>query len=476
MTTMDRSQLLTHIKNQNPWWAEGKVDDDLAPEFRRSEYSSVKEAFLGEPRRFPVLAGARRVGKSTMLFQLIKELLESGKASPNQILYYSFDYPPNDEASIQEVIAAYQTYVYEGKDFYLLVDEIQNDRSWKACLKQLFDFNKKARAIVCGSSSVELERQSGESGAGRFLTVKIPTLSFYEFCAINGKGVDLDVEDPFLIHSLPISKQGEIYAKLSSLFAEFYRYLKVGGFPEFARTAPNSRLSRAIADQIISKAIRQDIVKSYAIRDVDALSRLYVYLCYHTSDILNVEAISKAIEIDRSTVSLFIGALEKANLIYVSEQLNLGGKGTLKGRRKIYVSDYAIRCAITGNSDIETDSVELGYAIESVAYKHTRDYFESKDSWLYKVGYSRGALDREIDIVVQKLGRDIQYIEAKYRSNSRIKDSDGIVIIGLENTPGYVITKEAVDFGLQERGKTKLYRIPAVAYCYLLGKAKAQSV
>ena len=45
--------------------------------------------------------------------------------------------------------------------------------------------------------------------------------------------------------------------------------------------------------------------------------------------------------------------------------------------------------------------------------------------------------------------------------------------MGLENTPGYVITKEALDFGLRERGKTELYHIPAFAYAYLLGKAKS---
>ena len=64
-------------------------------------------------------------------------------------------------------------------------------------------------------------------------------------------------------------------------------------------------------------------------------------------------------------------------------------------------------------------------------------------------------------------------MEAKYRNSSRIKDSDGIIVMGLEDTPGYIITKDPLDFGLQERGKTELYRIPAFAYAYLLGKVKS---
>ncbi len=473
MVTMNESQLLTHMRNLNPWWVSGEVDKDLVPDFRRNEYETIREAFLLDPRRFPVLSGARRVGKSTLMFQLIDELLRSGKAKPRQILYYSFDYPPNDESTVENILEAYRTHVYGEKDFYLFVDEIQNDASWKATLKQLFDFNKRARAIVCGSSSVELEKKSGESGAGRFLTIKIPTLSFYEFCALNGNKIEIGEIDPFKIHLLPLPEQSEIYMKLSSLSNEFFRYLKLGGFPEFSHFEPSSRLSQALIDQVVSKAIRQDIVKSYSFRDADALSNLFVYLCYRTSDVINVDAISKSIEIDRATCNLFIDALERANLIYVSEQLHAGGKKALNKKRKIYVSDYSIRYAITGSWDIVSTPLELGYAIETLAYKHTRDYFASLDPWLYKVGFMRGEGEKEIDIVIQEEGKDIQYVEAKYRNNSRIKDSDGIVVMGLEGTPGYVITKDNLDFGLQERGKTKLYRIPAVAYAYLLGKAKS---
>ena len=48
----------------------------------------------------------------------------------------------------------------------------------------------------------------------------------------------------------------------------------------------------------------------------------------------------------------------------------------------------------------------------------------------------------------------------------------GIVVFGMENTPGYVITKDADDFGISERKNTKLYRIPAVAYFFLIGREK----
>lgn len=153
---------------------------------------------------------------------------------------------------------------------------------------------------------------------------------------------------------------------------------------------------------------------------------------FHGSDVINVSVIAKELGIDRSTCNQYIDALGKANLINISEQLDIGGKKALKPRKKIYVSDYGIRCAVTRNIDVEKDETELGYAIETVSFKHVKDYFTSIDNELYSIGYSRGENDKEIDIVIKENNQDVQYIEAKYRKNSHIKDSDGIVAYGLK--------------------------------------------
>ena len=40
----------------------------------------------------------------------------------------------------------------------------------------------------------------------------------------------------------------------------------------------------------------------------------------------------------------------------------------------------------------------------------------------------------------------MQYVEAKFKNNFAVTDTDGLVVYGMENTPGYVITKDADDF------------------------------
>ena len=475
MAVFNDADILKNLRSQNTWWTTGAVDKELVPAFKRSVYRKVQDVFFNEIRRFPVLSGPRRVGKSTIMFQTIDELLASG-IKPEQILFYTLDEFPNDGISIKEVVETYQKYINDNDDFYLFIDEAQKDKTWKNYIKKLFDLKKNVRVMITGSASVEIEKESDDSGSGRFLTIKIPTMSFYEFCVMNENKPDIQPINVFKMHELSLPEQTQIYMKLGSLYREMIRYMKIGGFPEFARSDNYSYISRLIRDQVVSKAIKQDIPRSFDIRDVEALSNLFTYFCYNTSDAINVDTISKTLGIDRATCNHYISALEKANLIYISEQLNLGGKKPLKPRKKVHISDYGIKCAVTRNTEFETNATEFGAAIESITYKHTRDRFDSLDDDLYRVGYSRSDKGEEIDIVVQENSVDIQYIEAKYKNDSGIKDTDGIIVYGMENTPGYVITKDTDDFGLTKRKSTALYRIPAVSYFYLIGRDQAVSI
>ena len=143
----------------------------------------------------------------------------------------------------------------------------------------------------------------------------------------------------------------------------------------------------------------------------------------------------------------------------------------MKRKNKIYISDSGIRSAVVLDADIYTKAAELGYALETTVFKHVKDYFSSINK-LYQVGYIRDGGGAEIDVAVQYVGQAIQFIEAKMRNNSTVKDDNGIVIYGLSDIPGYVITKSSTDFGLSERKNTQLYRIPAFAFLYLIGKTQ----
>ena len=86
--SVDRNLLLERFAFFNPWWNGDGVPVSLAPEFKRSIFTSLK-SYL-DLDRVVVLKGPRRTGKSTVYYQLIDYLQKIQRVSPKNILYLSF--------------------------------------------------------------------------------------------------------------------------------------------------------------------------------------------------------------------------------------------------------------------------------------------------------------------------------------------------------------------------------------------------
>ncbi len=61
MAVFSDSDILTILRDQNPWWVTGSVPAAMEKPFHRSEYYETTRVFFHTIRRFPVLSGLRRV-------------------------------------------------------------------------------------------------------------------------------------------------------------------------------------------------------------------------------------------------------------------------------------------------------------------------------------------------------------------------------------------------------------------------------
>ena len=469
MAIVNAANILSILTNMNPWWQSGVVPKYFIKDFKRNGYYTCKKTMESDIRRIVVMSGARRTGKTTIMYQLISDLLESG-VKPQNIIFFTFDHPVIRATRVDEVLNIYKNNICSDEEFYLFVDEVQFDKDWTHYLKMAYDLNPGMKAVATGSASAVVEDNVRESGAGRWTVIRIPTLSFYEYCEIKGLSKNIAVDDVFKMHTLSQQEQTRIIMGLSDLQIHLMRYLQMGGFPELAKSDDIPYAQKLLREDVMDRAIKHDLPSIYEIRSVDELEKVFVYLCYNSSSIINIEAMCKEFEgVSRATIEKYIRYLAGANLINISPQLNAAGKKVLKSKNKIYIADSGIRGAVVLGADIYTKEAELGYALETAVYKHVKDYFNDKNS-LYDVGFIRDSNGAEIDVAVQYAGQPIQYIEAKMRNNSSIKEDNGIVVYGMNETPGYVITKETTDFSLTQRGKTELYRVPAFAFLYLIGK------
>lgn len=472
MPIINQQNIITILSSFNQWWYTGTVSGGLAKSFRRNQFYVCAKALNSDIRRIVVMSGARRTGKTTIVYQIINDLLESG-VKPQNILFFSLDHPVIRAVGIEEVVAAYRNNISNAEDFYLFIDEVQFDKDWTHYLKILYDLNPRMKAVTTGSASAVVEKDVSESGAGRWTVIKVPTLSFYEYCEIKGVHKNLQKVDVFKMHEFSQQEQTQIIMSLSDLNVHLMRYLQIGGFPELVNTEDVAYAQRLLREDVMDRAIKNDLPSIYEIRSTAELEKVFIYLCYNSSNIINIEAMCKEFNgVSRPTVEKYIRYLENANLINICRQLNIQGKKVLKAKNKIHIADSGIRSAVVLGADIYSRQEELGYAMETMAYKHVKDYFANKNS-LYEIGYIRDDKGAEIDIAVQYAGQPLQYIEAKMRNNSTVKDDNGIVVYGMKDTPGYVITKALEDYGLTERQNTKLYRIPVFVFFYLIGMQNA---
>lgn len=108
MTITSSENILRILYSYNPWWREGYFPQDLSKPVKRMAYYKVY-SLLNHPtiRRYLILSGARRVGKTTILYQLIESLLRD-KVHPKKILYVSFDHPLFKLCSFDQILSLYE--------------------------------------------------------------------------------------------------------------------------------------------------------------------------------------------------------------------------------------------------------------------------------------------------------------------------------------------------------------------------------
>lgn len=472
ITTQER--ILKILRSYNPWWVSGAVNPGFCPTYKRfSYYEAMKRLQETQVRRTVVLTGARRVGKTTIQFQMIDALLRQGIA-PHRIVFVSMDHPMLKLAGVDEILECYHGNICADQDAYYFFDEIQYAEDWAQWLKTLYDTQPTTKIVATGSASPALVRGSTESGAGRWSVIQVPTLSFYEYCALIGVP-DLQLEPtlkPSALFGMDQWQRGQVMSKMAAVQNHFIRYLQVGGFPELALAKNDLLAEQVMREDVVDKVLKRDLPALYKIRNVTELERIFLYLCSVSSEVVAIDAVAKELNgVSRPTVQNYIDYLESANLIYQSYPVDLAGKKVLKASPKIYIADAAIRNAVLMDSDLLTNPVEMGKMVETAVYKHIAAFYYQKAT---RVGYYRGGRkNKEIDIVVEYPHiRDIM-VEVKYREQAPIANDDAIIEYCSQASAAFIITKRAEDFGVHDAPNgQKLLRIPAFAFLYLLGHAE----
>lgn len=458
----------------NPWWRLEEISD--LPLWHRASFREFFSWVYDPPvQRAVLLTGARQIGKTTLMLQAVKALLKKG-IPPSNILYATFDHPLLKLAGIDNVIEVWREreVTFRGPEF-LFLDEAQFIRDWGTWVKHQVDFQKN-RHIAFTGSAMPLAEAEQESGVGRWRTIRLGTLSFYEYVQLR----KLRLPSLPKVHTLreiaewPVTKLHQVSETGMAYVAHFHEYLVRGGFPQTAQIDSIEQAQRILREDIIDKVLKRDMTALFGVRRILDLEQTFLYLCMHDGGLLDMVSLCANLQVKRPTAQHFIEILEATHLIYRLPPLGYG-KEILRGRFKIYLTDPAIGSAVLlkGKSIID-DPTSLGIAIETAVFKHifARIYEQN-----VRFSYWRGKKEQEVDLIAETGNHRIPF-EVKHRTNHIGERELRGLYEFLEqkgSTRGYVITKSPGDLGPVQntRGVGKLVtRIPAALLCYWLGESE----
>lgn len=254
--------------------------------YKRAEYQTIKSR-LEEPRRFiQVVMGARQVGKTTVVRQVLKNL-----AIPCQ--FFSADnVPATNSTWISNCWAAVRSLKANNgwECAILVIDEIQKIANWSEVVKKEWDADtfheRNIKVLLLGSSRVLLEKGLSESLAGRFEEIRMSHWGYLEMRDCFGFSLD--------------------------------QYLFYGGYPGAATLLRDEdRFQQYIQSAIIEATINKDILMDTPIGKPALLRQTFELGATYSGNLLSLTKMLGSLQDAGNTTTLagYINLLQESGLL-----------------------------------------------------------------------------------------------------------------------------------------------------------------
>jgi predicted AAA+ superfamily ATPase len=440
-------ELTLAIKEQNPWWQDGRLPSEfLRPFHRNAFYDALEFVDNGSSQRAVMLLGARRVGKTSTLYQLVNHVLAKG-VDPKRVLFLSLDHPLFQFPNLRKLLEqAGKCAGNSTTDFkFILLDEIQYTHDWARWLKTLVQEPVKRRIVATGSAAATLQARGPAEGVGRWIDVHVPTLNLVEFAVLHGR----DAKPPPVRFDLahPDDYEALDAATAEMVRTEFREYLLRGGFPELARAQYTvAQAQRLLSDDIAEKVLNRDMAALFGVRQLLSLKQIFLAIAFRSSDIIDRRKLSEDFQVAPPTVNQYVHYLEQAFLVRCSLRYSPTENRVVKSHPKVYVTDSGLRNAVMRRGAAMLDNpAEMGPVVETAVFNQVFTWARENLATVYY--WRNPQTDHEVDIVVRTSEGKLIPIEVKYQNQIRPDDYRGLSEFmekyGSRVRAAYLVTAEA---------------------------------
>jgi predicted AAA+ superfamily ATPase len=325
-----------------------------------------------------ILFGARQVGKSTLLKNLLKD--------NNNVLWLYGDQPQTQSFFSDLSVSNIRSLI--GNRKIVVIDEAQfiNDIGIK--LKTFTDYLDGVKVIATGSSSFSLANKINEPLTGRKWEYQLLPFSFTEM------------------------------ARASSVFEEKERLetrLIYGYYPDVA-LHPGEEKERLL--ELVNSYLYKDVLIWENLHKADKITRLLQALAFQVGSLVSYSEIAGLVGMDGKTVEKYIDLMEKAFIIYRVTSYSRNLRTELNSSRKIYFYDNGVRNALISAFNPLALRDDIGFLWENfmMAELLKKDMYKAKFSrrWFWRTKQKQ-----EVDLIHETDGNYSAY-EFKWNDKKRV--------------------------------------------------------
>jgi len=344
---------------------------------------------LLEGRKVVIVLGARQVGKTTLVQQVLAD---------RKVVSLNFDVEIDKlrfqaAASLSPVDALQSL----GNPEYLVVDEAQRLPQTGRIVKGWYDASLPVKILLLGSSSLELLDHATESLTGRNEKLFLPPLLFDE-----------------VIRSRNWCPEAMPLPDIARHFTEPVRTcllqsLAFGGYPEVVTTADKPSLLRNLSSDYLWK----DILQTGLVKSPDLIKRLLMLLAHRIGSEVSVHELATQLHMARQTVERYFELLEQTWVIFRLPSFSTNPRKEIAKSRKIYFWDTGIRNALLGTFSTDELRPDIGSLWENwvIAEVAKQNGLLGGLSELY---FWRSRAKSEVDLVV-RTGDRLRAFEIKWK-------------------------------------------------------------
>lgn len=368
-----------------------------------------------------IITGARRVGKSILLFEIYTNYLIKHGVNKNQILIFKMDekeYAVYKDAN--KLIDFVKTNRLPSLDTYVFIDEVQNIKDFEEMLNSL-NFGMNCKVYVTGSNSKMLSFELNTLLRGRTVEIRVFPLSFAEI--YNSGTYDKEIL--------------------------FEQYLTFGGLPELLYYSDKQFKVEYLASYN-KDIVAKDIIERYHLKENNQFMLVYKIIASSIGSKLSAKKIAdtfismnyKSITVD--TIQNYLRFMKEANLVFEVSRYDIKGRRYLSFQNKYYMFDPGVR-----NQILNFRQIEKTHLLENIVYNELLRRYKNVDIGINK--------SKEIDFVVNNIDRKY-YVQVSLNiENEDVKEREISSFYGLDD--GYkkiIITKSSSLFKTIGEGYLKM--------------------